>query len=390
MRRPLGVSVFVCALLTVGLAAGQPVVPRPVVRAVAVEQPQALSVFHAHLRALAAGNIGKVRVLHWGDSNVAAGLYTQVVRERLGASYGDGGDGYLVPPRHGTWNRGSVQVRAEGEWRSMRRGFARDFGPLDGLWGLAGVAVEPVTPGASVVLELPADPEARTLELHLLARPVPGSLRVRVDGADLDRVSTPVDGHPHLHRVRYRVAPGAHEVELRHAGGRPRLLGMVVEKDRGVTYDVLGINGHRASAILSWDESLLRAQLSNREPHLVVLSYGGNEALDPMLRLEAYDEQLRQAVTRVRSLAPSASCLLVGPLATCPEYAERMSQVTEIQRRAADELGCGFWDASQVSGGHGRLCGSWWRHGLVGRDRLHLAPEGYRTVGGAFSDAILP
>src|SRR5690606_18325126 len=131
---------------------------------------------------------------------------------------------------------------------------------------------------------------------------------------------------------------------IRGVRGVPRLLGVVVERRSGVVYDVLGINGHRASAILGWDEALLRAQLAHRRPDLVVLSYGGNEALDPDLPIATYEERARRAVARMRALTPGASCLLVGPLATYAEHAPRMRAVTEIQRRIASELGCAFWD----------------------------------------------
>ena len=167
------------------------------------------------------------------------------------------------------------------------------------------------------------------------------------------------------------------------------MLGVVVEATRGVVYDVLGINGHRASAINHWDTALWRAQLAQREPDLVVLSYGGNEALDPHLSMRVYEAQTRRAVATVRGLAAEASCLIVGPVASVERYAPRMRAVAEIQRRIAAELACGFWDASQTSGGPGTLR-RWIRHpGMVGGDRLHLGPQGYTLVGREFVEALL-
>lgn len=394
LRGPL-VLVGFAALLFGSVAESQPPVLRSSVPAaeapvspVWVEHPEALAHFHRALEGLRRDRGRTVRVMHFGDSNVAADLWTHVARESLQQRFGAGGSGYLLPRGHGSWHRGGVRVRAEGRWLSRRRGFARDFGPDDGLWGLAGVGVEPEAGGARLRLDVPAGRAGRRFELHALGRTAAGRLAVKVDDGDWQLVDLRAPSARLVLR-RWSLDAGAHVVQVRHAGGRPRLLGLVVEEESGVVYDVLGINGHRASAILHWNEPLLRAQLSERRPDLVVLSYGGNEALDPNLPLDTYAAQTRLAVEKIRALAPQASCLLVGPLATYPVHAARMSAVTAIQRSLAPSLGCAFWDSSQTSGGPGTLR-RWGRYpGMVSGDHLHLGPQGYERVGREFAEALL-
>ena len=388
MRRWLG-ALFALALLSTAELGVAQRTNEPVVRRVDVEHPEHLAHFHRALRELGRDPDRKVRVSHWGDSNVAADLWTAVTRDTLQARFGHGGSGYLLPRRHGSWHRGPVSLSTAGEWASRRRGFARDFGPNDGLWGIAGASLEPVVPHARIVATVPPADGPRTVEVHLLGRPrLAGSVEVGVDDAGWERVSL-ARPRPSLVVHRVRIDAGAHRVAVRQARGRPRVLGVVVERERGVVYDVLGINGHRASAILSWRVELLGEQLAERRPDLMVLSYGGNEALDPHLAMTTYETQTREAVGRLRRLAPDASCLLVGPLATYPDHAPRMARVTEIQRALAGELGCGFWDSSATSGGPGTLR-SWARfEGMVGGDHLHLGRLGYERVGRRFVDALL-
>ena len=393
-------SLFAGSLATLAIA--QPPIPAPLAaaagasglraREVPIEHPEALAAFHRALDALAHDPSRRVRVLHYGDSNVAADLWTKVARDTLRARYGDGGGGYLLPRGHGSANRGRVTVREDGPWVSRRRGFARDFGPTDGLWGLAGVGVEPERPGAALEVDVPAadDPShgARVFEVHLLGRPRPGAVDVSIDGGPPVRIDLELDA-PGLILRRFALDSSAHRIRVRHASGLPRVLGIVVERDRGVIYDVLGINGHRASAILHWDEDLLRAQLRERAPDLVIFSYGGNEALDARLPIPTYVDQTRRAVARLHALAPGASCLLVGPLATYPDHADRMRAVSTAQRRIAPELGCAFWDSSQTTGGPGTL-ERWGRApGMVSADHLHLGRAGYEAVGRVFVRALL-
>lgn len=382
-----------CLLSALGLVTArgeaQPL-DAPVVNEVAVENEGAMSAFHDALRRFQRTRSEHIRIVHWGDSNVAADLWTRVTRQRLQAQFGNGGSGYILPRGHGSLHRGPVSIYTRGTWRSMRRGFARQFGPADGLWGLAGVGIEPASAGSQMLVQLDEADAPRRVEVHLLGRPKPrGVVEVRVDREAPVSVDTKRDT-PGLTPLSLSLAPGNHLVRIRHSHGVPRVLGVLVERPAGLVYNVLGIIGHRASAILHWDRTLLSAQLGRLRPNLVILSYGGNEGIDPLLPMPRYERQLRRAVSKVRALAPYASCLLVGPLATCPRHAARMRQVTEVQRRVAPELGCGFWDASQVMGGHGNLCRNWRRFpGMVGKDRLHLGRQGYETVGRVFSRALL-
>ena len=360
----------------------------PTVQRVDVSNPGALRHFHEALAALGRDPSERVRVMHWGDSNVAADLWTAVTRDTLQTRYGHGGSGYLLPRSHGSWHRGPVRLTTDGGWAVRRRGFARGFGPHDGLWGIAGVAMEPSRPGAVLIAEVPEAPTERVLEIHLLGRARPGRLEMRVDAGPWEAVSAR-RSVTQLVVHRRQLDAGAHRVRIRHAGGVPRVLGIVVERTSGVVYDVLGINGHRASALLTWNEALLGAQLARRSPDLAVFSYGGNEALDPNLSLAAYEEQTQTAIERMRRLTPRASCLLVGPLATYERHAPRMGAVTEVQRRLARSQGCGFWDSSQTSGGPGTL-NRWARFpGMVGADHLHLGRDGYERVGRGFVAALL-
>jgi len=389
-RRTQGLALVAGALLVGAL--GQPARAQyraaPRVYPVEIENRGALAHFDRALTALAEDPRERVRVLHWGDSNVAADLWTAITRDTLQARYGDGGSGYLLPRSHGSWHRVPVRVTTDGGWAVRRRGFTEGFGPNDGLWGIAGVAMEPGRPGATMTVDIPEARVGRTFELHLLARPRPGRLQVRIDGGPWEELSTR-QSRVGLLVYRRFFDGGAHRVRVRHGGGVPRILGVAVDRPYGLTYDVLGINGHRASAINGWNEALLADQLRRRRPDLVVLSYGGNEALDPNLALSTYEQQTRDAIRRIRHLVPRASCLLVGPLATFPRHAERMGRVTEIQRRLARELGCGFWDSSATSGGPGSLQ-RWARFpGMVGSDHLHLGRVGYEEVGRGFVSALL-
>ena len=356
------------------------------VRPVSVEQPEALWEFGRALRDLQRGRRQRVLVAHYGDSNVAASVWTEATRQRLQAVFGDAGPGFLTVGAYGTYPRNVPWLRTSG-FEGRRYSSHNRFGPLDGLWGLAGVAGEGMGTNATLHTTIEVGAQPTELEIHALGWPRGGSFLIQVDGATVAAADT-AQPTPGVIRRSVRLGPGSHRVLVRVTSWRPvRILGAVLENQRrGVVYDTLGINGQRMGAVHEWNRDLWADHLRGRTPNLVILGYGGNEALDEGLSMERYRQQLERSLARVRALMPEASCLVVTPVAMCGR--PRNAEVNAIQRWVAPRYGCALWDASQVSGGPDSLCG-WIRAGLVGGDRLHLNEEGYRRIGDAMGAALL-
>ena len=74
-----------------------------------------------------------------------------------------------------------------------------------------------------------------------------------------------------------------------------RLFGWVAENATGVTYETLGINGAQASIVLDWNEPVLKSNIERRNPSLIVLAYGTNEAGRKDLTLEALSRRCSRA-----------------------------------------------------------------------------------------------
>jgi lysophospholipase L1-like esterase len=186
--------------------------------------------------------------------------------------------------------------------------------------------------------------------------------------------------------LTFQPTKGAHRFVLKTVTSRPiRLFGWVADKDKGVTYETLGINGAEASIMLRWDEDMFGAYLQRRAPALIVLAYGTNEAVSGGWTSERYQAMFSKVLYRIHDAAPRASILILGPPDSWSDReggrrpAPGVDRIIVAQKAACREIGCGFWDTRERMGGPGSMR-DWVQTGLAQRDYIHFTPAGYRRL----------
>jgi hypothetical protein len=124
---------------------------------------------------------------------------------------------------------------------------------------------------------------------------------------------------------------------------------------------------------------------------------GGNELGYPSVKSgdgKVYKESYKALIQRLRAAAPNASCLLITPLDQGERYRNSiqskpaLNNMINVQRAAASELGCAFWDARAAMGGNGSM-GRWLNKKLAWADLFHLTEQGLSIIGNTLSDAML-
>jgi lysophospholipase L1-like esterase len=327
-----------------------------------------------------------LHILQYGDSHTASDDWANQLRQEFQAKFGAGGPGYTLPghPFLGYRRFDSRGANSRG-WYTGGIVTRKD----DGIDGLGGISLTAQSAGETATLSV----ECEQLELHYLRQPGGGQLEFSVDGAPVATVDTDGDSAPGTYQ--YAAAPGVHQYTVRTLSAAPvRLFGWVAQNHAGVTYETLGINGAQANLMLEWNAAILAPELMSRDPALIVLAYGTNEALSRTWTPEEYRAALTEIIRRLRDALPIASILLVGP-PDC-EYRLRgrlmpfphLDQVIEIQRAVARENGCAFWDWRAAMGGSGSVR-QWVQAGLGQGDYTHLTGAGYRMIGGALFEELM-
>jgi lysophospholipase L1-like esterase len=314
-----------------------------------------------------------VHILQFGDSHTASDDWVNAMRVAFQARYGSGGPGFTHAghPFRG-YRRFDVSGSSSSGW--VTEGTPSQIG--DGREGLSGISITSHAPGQTVSLTTAGD----RLQLFYLQQPGGGSVEFSVDGTQAGVIDT--KGELASGAYEYTPAPGMHEYHLRTVSAEPvRLFGWASDANKGVTLETLGINGAQASVILNWDEAIWSAQVAERDPSLIILAYGTNEANNLKFDVEEYRAGLRAVLARVRKASPLASILMVGPPDCGRVHAlPHLDEVVEVQREVAREMGAAFWDWRQHMGGAGAT-NLWVKAGLGQADHIHLTGDGYRLLG---------
>jgi lysophospholipase L1-like esterase len=365
---------------------------------VSIENPKALKYFFQALRRSANQEPGAiVRVAHYGDSSVAADEITQTVRRKLQLRFGDAGHGFMLMAKgdmhyvhrdvtHGEsdgWEVSSIVRRGlKGGYYGYGGVLAHAFG---GEYASFGTASKGQVGNA-----------VSRFEVFYQRFPNGGDLKVAVDNDAPQTVRTRSDTTEDAWHV-IEVPDGAHSLNLKTTG-EARLYGVAQErKGPGVVYDALGLVGARADRLLDADPAHMARQIAHRNPDLLVLAFGGNEAGNEWLDPARYAASLRKVIHLMRAGKPEMSCLLFAPL----DQAERtprgriitlslLPAIVLTQREVAVSEGCAFFDTWTAMGGEGAM-ERWYeaRPRLVSSDLRHATPAGYAILGNAYYKALL-
>jgi lysophospholipase L1-like esterase len=333
-----------------------------------------------------------VRILHYGDSPTTADSITADMRSLLQEKFGDAGHGFVLIAKPWPWygHRG-VEVHGSG-WRIEAASQNR---AKDGYHGLGGVSFTG-NPGAVSKIHLET-PHAR-VEVEYLRQPGGGTFTVSAGDNLLGEVETEGDKAPGF--AQFALPVGANQdVTIAMKSGTVRLFGASFEKDSpGVIYNSLGVNGGQVQMVLRYYEpEQWTLQLQHQKPDLVILNYGTNESGFASYIDSVYGKELRQVIARVKAALPGTPVLIMSPM----DRGERRSDGTigtlatlpklvAIQRQAAAETGCAFFNTFEAMGGEGTM-GRWYgmQPRLVSADFMHPLPQGARKVGVLLDDALV-
>ena len=362
----------------------------------AIENPEALTYFFQQLAALDDGEDKVVRVEHLGASMIGMDDLPSIMRGKFQTRFGDGGAGLVLLQRYMTnYIHRWVDLSGKG-WDHCFIGY---LCKRDGHYGLGGATFWSAG-GAQTRISTRKEglgSSASHIELWYAGQPAGGKLKLQIDDAEPIVLTTDAEALTDLfHAVD--VEPGPHVVTVRPGGGgQARAYGVVLETHRGVVWDQFSWLGAFTKRMHAWDDAHIAAQVKQRDPALLVFTFGGNDTrrlANKKLEPDDYTAEYVKGIKKVRAGKPEASCLVTSMTDRSRslefDVTAVLDEAVEAQRQAAKQAGCAFFDSFTAMGGKGSLA-QWRRKDppLAEPDRKHLNHAGREVLGGWIYDALI-
>ncbi len=368
-----------------GLASGQALLP--------IEGVEHLRPFYSALART--DRPGPVRVLHYGDSTLAGDGIAKTVRRRLKSEFGDGGPGFFVAGMDPRWmRRDDVRVDRSGEWEI----FTILNGGNQGRYGLGGIVAKPRGNATGVQFAPARSGQAlgQKLEIYAQKSRRGDALRLKINGAPVTALRR-IEHASFDQWLLEHPEPIVSGQLLVQEGGL-EIYGLALETTQGITWETTAVVGIASGSIRQFNADHLADQTRVRQPELIVVMLGGNDAGHGGILQgdgKIYRDSYIRAVTVLRRGAPGAACLLMSPTDQAMlddegrlRSKQTMARMVELQRQASRELGCAFWDSWQFMGGPNSFA-RWLQQGLAWTDLMHLTEKGLNRIGQGLADALL-
>jgi lysophospholipase L1-like esterase len=351
---------------------------------------------------------GKVRIMHYGDSQIEGDRITGIIRSELQKTYGGIGSG-LIPAVEGVpnaaikqtnsenWNRFTLFGRVDTNIHHKRYGPLCSFGmftyPTDTNLTetqTAWVQFEPsrmtyfnTRKFKNVTLYYGHNPQAFITKTFVNDSVVQSDIIASNEG--LASLTWNFDAAPEKLKFEFLAKVS------------PEFYAFSFEGDYGVTVDNIGLRGSSGTLFKRLDHGQLNQYMQSQPIELMILQFGGNSI--PYIESEEkairYANWFRSQIKYLMSLNPNIPFIIIGPsdmstkvdgeFTTYP-YLE---SVRDALQKISFEMGTGYWDLYEVMGGKNSMI-SWVEaeKPLAGKDYTHFNNLGTRKVSELFMKAF--
>ncbi|KAB2814689.1 GDSL-type esterase/lipase family protein [Phaeocystidibacter luteus] len=354
-------------------------------------------------------NGGKLRVLHFGDSQIEGDRITSLIRNEWTKAYGGEGPGMLdAMPLAPTF---SVNQTHSDNWARYAAFGKRDTNITHTSFGLRAVLCRYTPPqGDSTATDTTmgwlefkpsnmAYSRARTYhQMRLHYRNPDAAFRLTVYANDTlltEQIIQP-GAEARVRSWTFSKTPEKLRVEFKGKVS-PDVYGVSLEGNSGIVVDNIPMRGASGVIFTRMSRSHLNKVLSLEPVELIIYQYGGNTVpyIKSKEQAATYARRVRRQIQRLKQLAPDATILMIGPSDMSTKSGtsfvtyEAVPWVRDELKAVAMAENVPFWDIFGAMGGLNSMP-AWvgTNPPLAGPDHVHFTPKGARQVGEWLTTAL--
>jgi len=350
----------------------------------------------------------KVRVMHYGDSQIECDRITGYLRNELQTAFSGYGGGMFpivqVSPKlfvnttySDNWKRYSGFGRKDTTVKHMKYGALMNFSRFAPVNPVDSVQYE-----GWVIIKKPRKSYKRTRtyhELKIFYGNVEGEVtyQVMVDG-EMRLADTLVTGAL-LDKIYLELAHTPEEIKVVFQGNdSPDIYGISLEGHNGIVVDNIPLRGSSGTLFKKQNRDLLGAMFKELAPSLILLEFGGNTVpyIDSEEECLNYGRWFTSQIVMLKRMNPEATIILIGPadmsikVKTAYLTHPFLPPIRDVLKEVARASNCMFWDMYESMGGLNSI--PVWIAAdppLAAPDYTHLTQKGARKMSKMFYEQLM-
>lgn len=350
----------------------------------------------------------KVRIMHYGDSQIEADRITSYLRNELQKKFGGYGAGLfsIVP----VTRKMSVNTEYSENWKRYP-GFGRKdttvkhmkYGALMAFCRYAPIPQSDIIDDtlkyeAWLKIKKPRGSYGRTksytqLKIFLSNSHASINYNILADGETIK--SGIIEPNTPFQTLQTNFASTPDEIKITFNGNdSPNIYGVSIEGSNGVVADNIPLRGSSGTIFSKQNSTLLGNMYASLSPGLIIMQFGGNTI--PYIKKDKgatdYGGWFKSQINFVKRLNPNAAIIVIGPgdmsvkEKTAYVTYPYLEAVRDAMKDAAISSGCVFWDMYEVMGGKNSMP-KWVAAdpALAASDYTHFSPKGAKKIAEEFS-----
>ncbi|MFC2139667.1 hypothetical protein ACFLR4_03300 [Bacteroidota bacterium] len=336
--------------------------------------------------AIKKANTKKIRIAHYGDSQIEGDLVTGAIRDRLQKKFGGEGAGYLaltsqdrmfrITTDHkypdDTWETGSIFVSNRNKW------------PL-------GIGGEVFVPTKSTWVSYETRGYFSTVRKFKIARLFYSDAKILSINYSFDGgVSNPAElsTGSNVKELILEAKKKVTSLKLEFtASEQAYFYGVSLESGSGIYVDNLPLRGNTGDGLQKIPMDKLQDFNKLLDYKLIILQFGKNAMGANYIR---YEREMAQAIEHLKKAFPQCSFLMISVQDSGFKTGSRTTGLLSSQIRIAKKTGIAFWNLFEAMGGRNSMS-KWVKSSppMASADHTHFNHEGSKKVGEMIVEALL-
>lgn len=372
--------------------------------------PHALDKFFAKLSNL--GEEGKVRIMHYGDSQIEGDRITGYIRSKLQGRFGGFGMGLCSPVA--LYSQFSIKQSDSQNWYRFN-GFMfsenvanhKKFGPMI-AYNRYAPATDTATWQASTKYSAWLQFDKSTIgysntakfkKISIYYGNSRANVKITVKSDDQVLVTDSLKAGTDMYVFNYTASSYLSNVRFEFEGyDSPDFYAISFEDETGIYVDNIALRGSSGTVFTTTDGGLLAKSFSYMGVDLFILQFGGNSVpyIEDKKAAEQFANYFYYQMAFLKNVVPDACFIVIGPSDMSVKIKDsyvtypNLETIINELKKATHKAGGVYWDMYKAMGGKNSMV-AWVNSNppMAGTDFVHFTPYGTTIISQMFYNAFI-